>query len=178
MPQQAAQRYGERESQALRASSEENLIQCPPANQFLRVGLSGMRDECLQVSGIVYVESDAWKAQHLARFSGGLRRGEMRFEAIVREAQRKQVRWPAESGVGSTSVSGGHEHRALVGSMRKNLRKLAGLDQRNIRWNDERAPDAALHAEACGHLNCPGFARIRRIGDDFESIFLAKINRE
>src|SRR5258708_18076163 len=170
MPQQAAQRYGERESQALPASSKENVIQSPPANQFLRVGLSGMRDECLQVSGIVYVESDAWKAQHLARFSGGLRRGEMRFEAIVPEAQRKQVRWPAESGVGSTSVSGGHEHRALVGSMRKNLRKLAGLDQRNIRGNDERALHSALHPEACGHLTFLAFTRSREMRGGLESI--------
>src|SRR5260370_35182895 len=98
-----------------------------------------MRDECLQVSGIVYVESDAWKAQHLTMFSGGLRRGEMRFEAVVPEAQRKQVSRPAESGVGSTSVSGGHEHPALGGGQRKKFGKPARLRPREIPGQDERA---------------------------------------
>src|SRR5712671_1779299 len=110
LPQQAAQRYGAPESQALRAGSKENVIQFPSANQFLCVGLSRMRDERLQVSGVIYVDSDARKVQHLARFSGGLGCCKVRFEAVVPEAQREQIRRPAESGVSSTAVGGGYQH--------------------------------------------------------------------
>ncbi len=53
-------------------------------------------------------------ATRLAGLASCLRRGEMRFETVVAEAQRKQIRGTAECGVGSTPVGSRNQHRALI----------------------------------------------------------------
>jgi hypothetical protein len=45
-----------------------------------------MREKLPQVSGIVHIESDARKSQHLARFSRGVVGGVVWLEAVVAEA--------------------------------------------------------------------------------------------
>src|SRR5580693_7568426 len=102
----------------------------------------------------------------------------MRLEAVVPEAQREKIRRAAESGVGSASVGGGREHRAFRGSALQNLFELASLYQRNIRGNDERAVDAARHAEARGHFNGAGFTGICGVGNDLEIVLLREVDRE
>ena len=65
------------------------------------------------------------------------------LKAVVAEAQRKQICGAAEGGVGAASVGGGNQHRSFRGSLRENLIEFAGLNQRNIRGDDQCAVDAA-----------------------------------
>ena len=105
-------------------------------------------------------------------------RGQMRLEAVVSKAQREQIRGTAEDGVGSAPVGCGRQHRAFFGSAVENFFQLAGLNQRNIRGDDECAVDAARYTDTCRHLNGAGFAGIRRVGNDFEIVLPREIDGE
>src|ERR1700728_3958035 len=102
----------------------------------------------------------------------------MRFEAVVAEAKREEVRGPAEGSVGPTSIGGRSQHRAFSGSLRKNLLDLARLNQRNVRGNDERVVDATRYADLRGHFDGAGFPWVRGIRNDFEIVFLRQFESE
>src|ERR1700733_417715 len=102
----------------------------------------------------------------------------MGLEAVVSEAQGEEIRGAAEGGIGSSSVGGRYQERAFVRSMLQNLIELAGLNERNICGDDERAVEAALYAESCCHLDGAGFTGIREVGDDLEIVLLREFNRE
>jgi len=137
-----------------------------------------MLEKSLQVIGIVKIQSDTRQLQNDARFAGRLGCSQMRFEAVVAEAKREEVCGPAEGSVGSTSIGGRSQHRAFGGSMRKNLLDLAGLNQRNVRGNDERAVDAARYADLRGHFDGAGFPWVREIRNDFEIVFPRQFESE
>ena len=118
---------------------QKRSVECPPANQALGAGFAGMCEKPLQVFGIVHVECDAGQLQHDAGFARGLGGGEVRFEAVVAEAQGKKIRRAAEGGVGAASIGGGRQHRAFRGSAGQNLVEFAGLNQRNVGGDDQRA---------------------------------------
>src|SRR5580658_5720873 len=62
--------------------------------------------------------------------------------------------------------------------MRKNLSQLAGLDQRNIGWNDKGVVDATGYADLRSHLDGSGFAGICGVGNDFKAVLLCEFQRE
>src|ERR1700723_2569623 len=95
----------------------------------------------LEIFGTVYIDRDAREAQHHARSVCGLGGSVMRLEAVVAEAQRKQSRGTAVSGVGAASVGGG-DHQC--------------------------AGDATVYADLRGHFDSAGLARVCRVGNDFE----------
>src|SRR5205809_6697239 len=94
----------------------------------------------------------------------------VRLEAVVAEAEREQIRWSAEGGVGAASVGGGNEHAAFVRRVFQDLFEFPRLDQRNVGGNHERAGDAALLTNPRGHLDGAGFAGILDVWNDFEFI--------
>ena len=102
----------------------------------------------------------------------------MRPEAVVAEAERKQIGGSAEGGVGAASIGGGNQKCPLSGSLREDLIQFVGLNQRNIGGHDQRAVTAAHHAEARGHLDSAGFAGVRGVGNDFEIVLPRQFNRE
>src|ERR1700728_2861680 len=100
----------------------------------------------LEIFGTVYIDRDAREAQHHARSVCGLGGSVMRLEAVVAEAQRKQSRGTAVSGVGAASVGGGDQNAAFRGSLFQNLFELPRLNQRNIGWDNPRVCDDTVHA--------------------------------
>src|SRR5208282_1569625 len=69
------------------------------AGELLGTGFAGQRDQLLQVGRIIDVHSNARQLQHDARLARTLGGGEMRFEAVVAETQRKQICWTAKGSV-------------------------------------------------------------------------------
>ena len=122
----------------------------------------------LEIFGTVYIDRDAREAQHHARSVCGLGGSVMRLEAVVAEAQRKQSRGTAVSGVGAASVGGGDQNAAFRGSLFQNLFELPRLNQRNIGGDHQCAGDATVYADLRGHFDSAGLARVCRVGNDFE----------
>jgi hypothetical protein len=59
------------------------------AKQSLGAGFAVSVLKMLQVFRIIYVERDSGESQRFARFPGCLSSGQMRFEAVISETQRK-----------------------------------------------------------------------------------------
>src|SRR5579871_3970079 len=84
----------------------------PFAGEFLRPGLAGSCGELAQFRSVVYIKRHSWKREHDAGFAGGTCSLVMRFEAVIAEAQRKEISGPAQDGVSTAPIGGGDQHRA------------------------------------------------------------------
>ena len=103
---------------------------------------------------------DSCEVQNDARFARGLGGGVVRLEAVVAEAEREQICGTAEGGVGAASVGGGDQHAAFGRRVLQNFFQLPRLDQRDVGGDHQRAVNAALDADASGHLDRASFSGI------------------
>src|SRR5450755_2590549 len=94
----------------------------------------------------------------------------MGFEAVVAEAEGKQICGTAEGGVGAASVGGGDENAAFGGCLFQDFFEFPCFNQRDVGGNHQGEAGAALHADAGGDLDGAGLSGIVGVGDDFECI--------
>src|SRR6202020_1233960 len=71
--------------------SGEATVDYPALNQALGTAFAGLRQQLLQVFGIIYIDRDAGQLQHDARFSRSLGGCEMWLETVIAKAQGKKV---------------------------------------------------------------------------------------
>jgi hypothetical protein len=88
----AASRLASMSSRALCSHAsigEEATVDYPALNQALGEAFAGLRQQLLQVFGIVYIDRDAGQLQYDAGFSRSLGGCEMWFEAVIAKAKGK-----------------------------------------------------------------------------------------
>ena len=155
-----------------------SIGEIPFAPETLGAGFAGKRKKTLQVRWIIDIDRNSRQIQHDAGFAGGLGGGVMRFKAVVAEAQRKQSCGASEGGVGAASVARWDQNAAFFWGLLENFFKFPCLNEWNVGGDHQCAVDAALDANAGGHLDGAGFSGIVGIGDDFKTIFAGKLDCE
>ena len=140
------------------------------ARQFLARGVSpGREHQLVQVFGIIHVHRNSRQTQHHARLARCQRRGMMRLEAVIAEAQ-------AETNL----PDAGRPHWCRVRRRRAPARcprrrmlhdfvELPRLNQGNIGGNHQRAVCSALHAELRSPSRSRPFLRDCRGRESFRS---------
>jgi hypothetical protein len=124
----------------------------------------------LQIGRIVHVHCDSGQVQNDAWLSRRLCDYMMRLEAVITEAEWKQVRWTAKGGIRAASIASRHQHASFGWCVLIDILKFPGFDQRNVGGNHKCAFFAMLHATASGHFDGPGLPGIVGIGDHFKLI--------
>ena len=123
-----------------------------------------------QIGRLIDVQSNAGELKHVHWLAGSLRSCQVGEEAVIAEAQRKQICGPAENRIGPTTAGRRYKHRTLLWCGSKDLLDLCGSDQREITGHDQRELRTARNACACGRFNCAGFAGVDWIVNDREGV--------
>src|SRR5581483_2336297 len=153
------------------------VAEIPITSEALGPGCTGSIHQLLEVSRIIHIESDSGEAKDYAfrsRGAGGL---QVWLEAVVAEAQRKEISWFAKSCVGAASVSRGNQNCAGFRSRGKDLLKFLSLDQRNVTGNYECALRAFCLAESRGGFDGVRLADIS-VANDLEIELASQVRSE
>src|SRR5580658_8289400 len=150
-------------------SGQTPAAEVPASHQLLRSPRSAGIRQLAQIFRTIYIPRNPRQFEHYARAAGGLRRGQVRQEAVVPEAQRKQI---ARRSPGCIRAAPGrirHQHRAAlrVRSAIHDLLKFRTVDQRDIRRNHQSALRPPPPAKRRGHFDGAGLSGVV-VGDDFE----------